>query len=262
MNERIPGAKYYDLTYIANKGGANPLMLPTENVFKEAMEKLKIRKTDTVVCYDNSGIFASPRVWWTMKVYGLHNAYVLNGGFPKWKKEKLPIEGGEETSETIQGKKTSDSFNYIQDPKKTLDLEMILKIIKLKKDKKISYQIIDARPESRFKGTADEPFKIYRKGHIPEALNIPFASLLNEDKTQYRTVSEIQKIVKAKCIDLNIPITSYCGSGVLACVMLLGLDEAGAKSLTLYDGSWAEFGSKDEANWDKISANLSDLCKL
>ena len=57
--------------------------------------KLGIGNDDTIVVYDGAGLFGAPRVWWTFRVFGARNVFILDGGLPKWKAEGRPLEAGE-----------------------------------------------------------------------------------------------------------------------------------------------------------------------
>ena len=87
--ERIPKSNFFDIDELAIKSKFSPLMIPTLLLFKRYMKRLDIRKTDTIICYDQIGIYSSPRVWFLFNIFGASNVYVLNGGLPKWK-EKYP----------------------------------------------------------------------------------------------------------------------------------------------------------------------------
>lgn len=97
--KRIPGALFFDVNEIADKTIPLPHMIPTEEEFIKHMERLRVRRTDNIVCYDNLGIFSSPRVAWTMRFFGAEKVRILNGGFIKWVKEGRPTESGEEKIE-------------------------------------------------------------------------------------------------------------------------------------------------------------------
>lgn len=59
------------------------------------MKQLRIRKNDNIICYDNIGIFSSPRVAWTLRLFGAERVRVLNGGFKKWLEENRVLERDE-----------------------------------------------------------------------------------------------------------------------------------------------------------------------
>src|ERR1700691_393176 len=110
-------------------------------------------------------------------------------------------------------------------------------------------QILDARSNGRFAGTLPEPRPGISSGHMPGATSIPFTELVAEGRL--RPAEELRRIFAAKSVDMKQPITTTCGSGVTAAVIALGLEVAGAKRVSLYDGSWAEYGAHPEAVIEK-----------
>ncbi|HCV87915.1 MAG TPA: 3-mercaptopyruvate sulfurtransferase, partial [Alphaproteobacteria bacterium] len=105
-------------------------------------------------------------------------------------------------------------------------------------------QILDARAAARFAGEAPEPRPGLRAGHIPGSRNLPFSNLLNEDGT-WKDNAAIRELFTAAGIDPTAPVTASCGSGVTACVLAAGLVSLGNENVTVYDGSWTEWGSSD-----------------
>lgn len=86
--ERINGARFFDIDKIADKSLNLPHMIPSLDDFNEFMYELGVKRTDDIICYDNIGIFSAPRVAFTFRYFGAERVRVLNGGFPKWKKEE------------------------------------------------------------------------------------------------------------------------------------------------------------------------------
>ena len=70
-------------------------MLPGPQVFGDMVGALGIADSDTIVVYDGSGLYSAPRVWWTFRIFGAKNVFILDGGLPAWKAEGRPTEAGE-----------------------------------------------------------------------------------------------------------------------------------------------------------------------
>ena len=241
INSRIPGAQHYDLGYMVTKGGPNPYMLPDVANFTEYMKKLRIRKQDTVICYDYKGIVSSPRVWWTLKYFGFENVKVLNGGFVKWSSLKLPTESGED-SELLPpfGVKVPDD-SFKENKKMNIEFGSIRQLEVLK-DKALALdQIIDARPAGQFEGKEEGPVKANKKGHIRHAINIAPSHFFNADKITFKNPKELYFMFTSYGLDLSKPTIAYCMTGITACTALLALVEAGAEIPKLYNGSWLEY---------------------
>ena len=81
----IPGAVFFDLNAISDTSTDLPHMLPGPDQFAEAVGKLGIADTDTFVVYDATGLYSAPRVWWTFRIFGAKNVFILDGGLPAWK---------------------------------------------------------------------------------------------------------------------------------------------------------------------------------
>lgn len=106
------------------------------------------------------------------------------------------------------------------------------------------HEIIDARSPSRFRGEAPEPRAGLRAGHIPGSKNVHYATLLNEDGTM-KSPGDLKAVFEDAGVDLSKPAITTCGSGVTAAILYLALERIGHDRVSLYDGSWAEWGMYD-----------------
>lgn len=107
-------------------------------------------------------------------------------------------------------------------------------------------QIVDARPAERFNGEAPEPRESVPSGHMPFAQNLPSSLLVREGKLIPK--DDVLALLKERGIDTSRPIVATCGSGVTACLVLMAMHERlgmPLDKLSLYDGSWAEWGTSE-----------------
>ncbi|MEP0582713.1 MAG: 3-mercaptopyruvate sulfurtransferase, partial [Roseibium sp.] len=229
----IPGAVRLNIDAISDPTSGLPHTLPQPHVFASKVRKLGIGDGQTIVVYDGIGFFSAPRVWWMFKIMGVKEVYVLDGGMKKWRAEDRALEEGEVY-------RPERHFTARMDNALLADIDDVRRI-----SEDGSSQILDARPADRFTGEAAEPRVGMRSGHMPGACNCPFMTLMNEDGT-LKSKSELKELFKASGLDLSRPVTTTCGSGVTAAVLTLGLEIAGARDLKLYDGSWSEWGGRDD----------------
>ncbi len=237
---RIPGAVFFDLEAVSDHTTDLPHMLPTAAAFAEAAGALGIAETDTVVVYDTLGLVSAARIWWMFKTMGAARVRVLDGGLPKWRAEGRPVDTGPAPSPTRA------HFEARFDPAGVAAREDIASAPAR------GEQILDARSAGRFAGTAPEPRAGLRGGHMPGALSLPFVDLLNSDSTIKRGAALAAAFADAG-IDPGRPVVTTCGSGVTAAILSLGLAELGADS-RLYDGSWTEWGGRDDTEVVTASA--------
>src|SRR5215471_8478957 len=110
----IPGALRFDIDEVADHSSGLPHMLPSA-----AAGELGIGDDDIIVAYDGHGMFASPRVWFTFRLFGAENVFILEGGLPKWKAQGRSIESGPVTHpmKTFAARRRGDivaSFDRVQ----------------------------------------------------------------------------------------------------------------------------------------------------
>ncbi len=105
-------------------------------------------------------------------------------------------------------------------------------------------QVVDARSAERFSGKAPEPRPGLRSGHMPGSFNVPYSRLVENGRLLPR--ERIQAAFVEAGVDLDKPIITTCGSGLTAAILTLALELIGREPKGLYDGSWAEWGSRPD----------------
>ncbi|TWG95505.1 thiosulfate/3-mercaptopyruvate sulfurtransferase [Mesorhizobium sp. J18] len=228
----IPGAIFFDQDLVVDPDSDLPHALPSPGVFERHVNAMGISERDTIVVYDGMGMVSAPRVWWLFRVMGAGEVYVLDGGFDRWKREGRSV-----TDEMT--KIAPCAFKADFDEKRVASLADMLEIVRTGVS-----QIADARPAGRFTGRDPEPRPGMRSGHMPGARNVPAASL--SENGELLPVERLREVFRDAGIDLGKPVVTSCGSGVTAAAITLALESVGHADNRLYDGSWSEWGSREE----------------
>ena len=230
----IPGAQFFDIDELSDTASTLPHMLPSAEKFSSRMRRMGIGDGKRVIAYDSVGLFSAARAWWMFKVFGHDDVAVLDGGLRKWLAEGRATEDGPALPRQERHFTARVKGSMVKDMKEVATAL-----------KSGTAQLADARSGTRFRGEEVEPRPGVRAGHMPNASNVHYASLLNPDGT-LKPAAEIAAVFKAAGIDLARPVITSCGSGVTAAILTLGLTLTGARDHALYDGSWTEWGGNPD----------------
>ncbi|MCP4877086.1 MAG: sulfurtransferase [Gammaproteobacteria bacterium] len=230
QQEHIPGARFFDFDgKICAPDSDLPHMMPDEQIFTRELQALGLKQTSVVVFYDSMGMFSSPRGWWMLRAMGFENVALLDGGLVAWEEAEYPIESRSEEPVYVAG-----DFVARMDESFIADAQAVSAALA---DDSIC--VLDARPGPRFSGVAEEPRPGLRRGHMPGAVNLPFANLFKHGLLKSR--GELDEIF-SPMIGNNTHTICSCGSGVTACIIAFAAQYIGYQNLAVYDGSWCEWG--------------------
>ncbi|ELY6346223.1 3-mercaptopyruvate sulfurtransferase [Cronobacter muytjensii] len=228
----LPGALFFDIEALSDHATPLPHMMPRPETFAVAMRELGVSDDKHLIVYDEGNLFSAPRAWWMLRAFGVQNVSILAGGLAEWQRDGFPLQEG--AVEAQEGE-----FEAKLDERQIKRLTDVLLA-----SHENTAQIVDARPAARFNAEADEPRPGLRRGHMPGALNVPWTDLVV--KGQLKTTDELLGIFARQGVNLHRPIITSCGSGVTAAVVTLALATLGASDVTLYDGSWSEWGGRQD----------------
>ena len=229
--DHIPGSVHFDFDLLVCAPDTGlPHMMPDEVVFTREVRNLGLNQDSVVVVYDSDGIFTAPRVWWMLKSMGCEHCAILNGGLAAWE------DAGFETWSAEQAKTPEPGdFNATFDPSWFVGVEAVKAALADEKRR-----VIDARPGQRFLGEVDEPRPGLRRGHMPGARNLPFPDLFRQG--QVLPDDEMNNFIHSFIGGAEQSVFT-CGSGVTACIPAFFAYRLGYRNLTVYDGSWTEWGA-------------------
>lgn len=229
--EHLPGAVYIDWTRdIVDLDDPVSAQVASAEKFAQTLERLGIGDEHLVVAYDThpASQFAT-RLWWALTYYGHANAAVLNGGLPKWQRENLPLNAEVPTYPPTK-------FTPRVQPGLRATAQDVLAVLN-----QSGTRLIDARDAGQYSGAQSRGHG--RAGHIPGALNVPREELIAPDGT-FRSNEELRAVFAGADVQPEERVIAYCNGGVAATSVLFSLALLGYPTLSNYDGSWNEWGSR------------------
>src|SRR5947209_4221065 len=209
----IPGAIFFDIDELSDHTSGLPHTLSQPEAFAQSMSALVIADSNTIVIYEQSGVYSAPRALWMLRTIGAPDVHLLDGDLNAWTAAGLPTDS---TSATRPPTTFTPHFN----PQAVVDYPSLKQLVAERT------QILDARSNARFTGAAPEPRPGISSGHMPGSTSVPFTELAENGR--YKSPEALRELFAAKQVDLTRPITTTCGSGVTAAVVSFGLELAGA----------------------------------
>jgi thiosulfate/3-mercaptopyruvate sulfurtransferase len=168
----------------------------------------------------------------TLRRYGHNAVKVLDGGIRKWVAEKRPL-----TTETTYFSPSNFRAGYPTE--ELVDSRWVLKNLD-----NPNVVLVDARSEAEYSG---QDVRARRGGHIPGAVNLNWISNLTPDDTaQFRTASELKEMYRGAGVTEDKLVVAYCQSGMRASHTYFTLLLLGYPSVKVYDGSWLEWGNRED----------------
>jgi thiosulfate/3-mercaptopyruvate sulfurtransferase len=224
----IPGATFLDMDtdLVAAEGpGRHPL--PSPAAFRERLGSAGIGSEHEIVAYDDVGGWVAARLWWMLDDLGHERVAVLDGGYPAWVAEGLPI-SSEVPSFPAAPLDLADVWT------RTIDRDGVI-------DRLGSVVLLDARSGPRYRGEIEPIDPV--PGHIPTATSAPTDGNLGADG---RLLGADELAVRFRALGADGsagPVVTSCGSGISACFNSLAMRVAGLPDPTLYVGSYSDWSS-------------------
>ncbi len=229
----LPGAVFVDLsTDLADQSARLRNTIAAPAALARAFASRGIGSRHHVVVYDRLGGYSAGRVWWSLRYAGHERVSLLDGGFAAWVAQGRPV--------------TADlprfpPADFAAKPRPDL---LRGKADVLRAIREGGEQVVDARSSARFRGEGEEHTR--NKGHIPGSRSLPYDANLSGDPPSFKSLDALREAYQRAGVRLDQPIITTCGSGVTAALDAFALALLGHTNVSVYDGSWAEWGDADD----------------
>jgi thiosulfate/3-mercaptopyruvate sulfurtransferase len=229
----VPGAIFLDLSSdLADVRAPLRNTVAAPAALARVLASRGIGTAHHVVVYDRLGGYSAGRVWWTLRYAGHARVSLLDGGFARWVAERRAV-----TAEVA----VFPPAEFVARPRPEL-LRGKADVLRALADG--SAQLVDARSAARFRGEGEEHTR--HKGHIPGSRSVPWDANLAGDPPAFKPLEELRAAYERAGVRFDRPVITTCGSGVTAALDAFALALLGHANVSLYDGSWAEWGDSDD----------------
>lgn len=229
----IPSARFIDLGTVSDSDSPYVNMLPPAEQWSREIGRLGIDNDTLAIVYDAG--YVSARLWWMFRVFGHDRVRILDGGLRKWIAEGRPTEAGEPPP--------AAPSTFSVKPR----LGQVATLEEVRAALAGGATVVDARTAARFDGTEASGYPGVASGHMPNAINTPWARFFdpahNYAFVDAETAAEVFATAGA---DVAGPVITTCGSGVTAAILGFMIERAGNADWKLYDGSWHEWGQQPD----------------
>lgn len=236
----IPGSRFFDLDAASDTESPYVNMLPSAACFAEVVGALGIGPDTKVVVYDSS--YVSARVWWMFRHFGHRNVAVLDGGIKRWRGEGRALEAGPArpvAPAMFPAQAAPDCVVGWTDVQAAIETG--------------SATVLDARTRERYTGELPSGYPGVAGGHMPGAINLPWSNLVPQSGDfTFVDPDRAAELIRGVGVDLDKPVIATCGSGVTAAILCFQLARMGKDDVKLYDGSWHEWGQRDDLPKDSL----------
>jgi len=226
----LPGAVFVDWTRdIVDLNDPVPVQIARAEHFASTMSSIGVGESTVVVAYDDYRSVFAARFAWALRYYGHDAVRVLDGGWQAW------LRAGKPTTREVPKPETA---RFASRPRPELRRTANEVAAALEGGKAL---LIDARAKDQYDGVVSAAA---RKGHIPGAKSVPYASLF-DDEWRMKDAAALAATFAEAGVDPKDPrpIVAYCNGGVTACAVRNALAVLGRDDVAIYDGSWNEWGN-------------------
>ncbi len=226
----VPGAVFLDIDadLASEPGPRGRHPLPDPGTLQRTLRAAGVSESRPVIAYDDADGSVAARAWWLLRWSGHRRVAVLDGGFAAWRSEGRPVS-------RVEPRPAPGDVVVRPGALPVLDADGAAKLAR-------HGVLLDARAPQRYTGET-EPVDP-RPGHVPGAVNAPFAAHVGEDG-RWRSPEELTRHFATLGVRADTPVGAYCGSGGTACSVVLALELAGLsgpeRPAALYAGSWSNW---------------------